>query len=127
MYHVFTNDDFEQTVKQSYTITTRLSKSDSPELFDYFGEYRVLFNTMFRDVWHKYINGQTNKSELRKHLNSKYDVVDRVSNSVVSAVVGRYNSMKELKQYELKQLRIRVDELYKSLADLSSQQNDLKS
>lgn len=94
---------------------TQLHIKNNKSMLEYFDEVSPLFNVVFRKTFHL-INQQQlkNVSKYNTYLQKTYNISKRTSNSIIKYAQGRYNSIKELKKYELTQSKHR---LYKLQSD----------
>ena len=108
-----------------YTYTTEIkNRAYNVDLMKYITEYKGLFNFVQRKAFHiiknSYINtGKftlTDKGVLTKNIATTYNFTSRAANSIVSNMVGRFNAIKELKEYEQNQLKTKIKSLEKKIA-----------
>ena len=105
-----------------YCYETELKPKYNREIIDYFNDYTILFNKIVRSVW-QYYNHQdvliTQKSKLNTLIQNQFGVSKRTANSIISYVSGRYNSLKELKKYEIKRNSSKIEKLNDLISELA--------
>ena len=108
-----------------YTYTTEIKNREyNQDLMEYITEYKGLFNSIQRKVFHiikkRYVKkGEftlKDKNKLTKHIATTYNFTSRTANSIVYNMTGRFNAIKELKEYEQKQLETKIKSLEKKIA-----------
>ena len=108
-----------------YTYTTEIkNRAYNVDLIKYITEYKGLFNFVQRKAFHiiknSYINtGEftlTDKGVLTKNIATTYNLTARAANSIVYNMTGRFNAIKELKEYEQQQLETKIKSLEKKIA-----------
>ena len=118
-----------------YTYTTEIkNREENIELMEYITEYKGLFNHIQRVVFHKikgiYVDNQgeftlKDKEALVKYVARTYGFTTRAANSIVYNMTGRFNAIKELKEYEREQLEIKIESLEKKIAKTEKSREDL--
>ena len=111
-----------------YTYTTEIkNREENIELMEYITEYKGLFNHIQRVVFHKikgtYVDNQgeftlKDKGALVKYVARTYGFTTRAANSIVYNMIGRFNAIKELKEYEREQLETKIESLEKKIAKI---------
>ena len=108
-----------------YTYTTEIkNKAYNVNLMKYITEYKGLFNFIQRKAFHIIKNSYINvgkftlkdKDVLIKHIATTYNLTSRTAKSIVYNMMGRFNAIKELKEYEKKQLEAKIKSLEKKIA-----------
>ena len=109
-------------MQQVYTYETELKPKHNQEIIDYFNNYTTLFNKIVRNVW-QYYNHQdvliSQRSKLNTLIQNRFGVSKRTANSIIFYVSGRYNSLKELKKYELKRNSSKIEKLNNLISELA--------
>ena len=118
-----------------YTYTTEIkNKEYNIELMEYITEYKGLFNHIQRIVFHKikgkYIDNQgeftsKDKEALVKYVARTYGFTTRAASSIVYNMTGRFNAIKELKEYEREQLETKIESLEKKIAKTEKSREEL--
>ena len=109
-------------MQQLYTYETELKPKHNQEIIDYFNDYTVLFNKIVRSVW-QYYNHQdaliSQRSKLNTLIQKQFGVSQRTADSIISCVSGRYQSLKELKKYEIKRNSSKIEKLDDLISELA--------
>ena len=118
-----------------YTYTTEIkNKEYNIELMKYITEYKGLFNHIQRIVFHKikgkYVDNQgeftlKDKEALVKYVARTYILTTRAASSIVYNMTGRFNAIKELKEYEREQLETKIESLEKKIAKTEKSREEL--
>ena len=118
-----------------YTYTTEIKNREyNIELMEYITEYKGLFNHIQRVVFHKikgiYVANQgeftlKDKGALVKYVVRTYGFTTRAASSIVYNMAGRFNAIKELKEYEREQLETKIESLEKKIAKTEESREDL--
>ena len=107
-----------------YTYTTEIkNRAYNVDLMKYITEYKGLFNFVQRKAFHIIKNSYINtgkftlqdKNALTKNIATKYNLTARTASSIVYNMTGRFNSIKELKEYEQQQLETKIKSLEKKI------------
>lgn len=110
-----------------YTTETRLYSKNNEDVIAYFDEIKEQYNYILRKVY--YIirsNPKIKENLLNTELQSKYSISRRTANSIIKTVQGRVNSIKALKETEVKQNQYRLERISKKLEKLIPILLDLK-
>ena len=108
-----------------YTYTTEIkNRAYNVDLMKYITEYKGLFNSIQRKAFHIIKNSYINvgeftlkdKTVLIKNIATTYNLTARAATSIVYNMTGRFNAIKELKEYEKKQLEKKIKSLEKKIA-----------
>ena len=92
-----------------YTYTTEIkNRAYNVDLMKYITEYKGLFSFVQRKAFHIIKNSYVNtgkftlqdKNALTKNIATKYNLTARTASSIVYNMTGRFNAIKELKEYE---------------------------
>ena len=117
-----------------YTYVTEIKNSKHNDLLmNYITDYKVLFNKIQRITFYRikkaYITKDDftlqDKENLVKYIASSYNLTTRASNSIVTNMIGRFNAIKELKQYEKEQLEFKISSLEGNISRLEDERNKL--
>lgn len=109
----------------TYTTEIKLNK-DNQLLVEYISDYLTIFNKIQRIAFHRikklYIQyGKLDakvKNKLSAELKEEFNLTSRAIDSIIYNMTGRFESIKELKSYELNQLYGRKDKFEKDLEKL---------
>ena len=119
-----------------YTYTTEIkNRAYNVDLMKYITEYKGLFNFVQRKAFHIIKNSYVNtgkftlqdKNALTKNISTKYNLTARTASSIVYNMTGRYNAIKELKEYEQQQLETKIKSLEKKIAKTEAARQKLNS
>ena len=108
-----------------YTYTTEIKNREyNVDLIKYITEYKGLFNFIQRKAFHIIKNSYINTGEftlkdngiLTKSIATTYNLTARAAASIVYNMTGRFNAIKELKEYEQQQLETKIKSLEKKIA-----------
>ena len=119
-----------------YTYTTEIkNRAYNVDLIKYITEYKGLFNFVQRKAFHIIKNSYINTGEftlkdkgiLTKNIATTYNLTARAANSIVYNMTGRFNAIKELKEYEQQQLETKIKSLEKKIAKTESVRQKLNS
>ena len=110
-----------------YTTETRLYIKNNKDIVDYFDEVKAQYNHIFRKVYHIIKNNPKLKINLlNTKLQNKYGINKRTASSIIKAVQGRINSIRELKKTEIKQKQYKLEKISEKLEKLVPILLDLK-
>ncbi len=103
---------------KKYTLECRLDKHNNIEIIEYFDSFIDYYNKVTRIVWHimqskTYKENFKKKSHFVTYICKKYNLLKRVVNSIVKDVEGNIKKLRELKKYEIKQLKLKIKALIK--------------
>ena len=111
-----------------FTVTTelKLNKEYNQLVSKYISDYIKLFNKIQRLTFHRiknyYIkNGkitQEDRNIIHSQLKEEFDLTSRAIDAILSNMLGRYESIKELKEFERKSLERKISTLEKELTKL---------
>lgn len=114
-----------------FTITTelKLNKEYNQLVGKYISDYIELFNKIQRLTFHRiknyYIkNGkitQEDKNIIYAQLKEEFNLTTRAIDAIMSNMLGRYESIKELKKFEQKSLERKISTLEKELTKLKDE------
>ena len=119
-----------------YTYTTEIkNRAYNVDLMKYITEYKGLFNSIQRKAFHIIKNSYINvgeftlkdKAALTKNIVTTYNLTTRAANSIVYNMAGRFNAIKELKEYEREQLETKIKSLEKKIDKTESARQKLNS
>lgn len=112
-------------LKRKFTVVTQLHEKNNHDLIDYIENTRGTYAKALRETFHIIKNSQDfNKSTYNTYLQSRYGILKRTANSMISDAQGRLNALKELKVYEQKQLERKIETLRNYIIQLETQKAD---
>lgn len=94
--------------KRKFTVVTQLHEKNNQDIIEYVESSRSIYAKAVRETFYIIKSGNFNKSKYNTYLQNKYGIVQRTANSIISEAQGRFNSLKELKEYERKQLKCKI-------------------
>lgn len=98
--------------KRKFSVITQLHLKNNEELIEYLESSRKDFSRACRETYHTFKNStKFNKSSYDTYLQNKYGITTRTANSIILVVTGRYNAIKALKKYELRQTNSKLSYL----------------
>ena len=97
--------------KRKFTIVTQLHEKNNHDIIKYVEFSRSNYAKALRETFYVIKHGGFNKSTYNTYLQHKYGILKRTSNSIISDAQGRFNALKEFKEYERKQLYSEVTQL----------------
>ena len=114
-----------------FTITTelKLNKEYNQLVGKYISDYIELFNKIQRLTFHRiknyYIkNGKItleDRNIIHAHLKEEFNLTSRAIDAILSNMLGRYEAIKELKEFERKSLERKISTLEKDLTKLKDE------
>lgn len=98
--------------KRKFTTITQLHEKNNLDLIRYVESSRHTYAKAVRETFYALKTSENfNKSNFNTYLQNFYGITERTANSIISDTQGRFNSLKELKQYEAKQLEHKISYL----------------
>lgn len=98
--------------KRKFTVVTQLHEKNNSDLIKYMESSRHAYAKAVRETFYTLKNSDGfNESSFNTYLQSSYGITRRTAKSIISDAQGRFNSLKELKQYEAKQLERKISHL----------------
>lgn len=98
--------------KRKYTVITQLHEKNNSNLIEYIEKSRHTYAKAVRKTFYTIKNSKIfNKSNFNTYLQNSYGITKRTANSIIFDAQGRFNALKELKEYERKQLERKIAHL----------------
>lgn len=98
--------------KRKFTVVTQLHEKNNLDLIRYIESSRHTYAKAVRETFYALKNsGNFNKSNFYTYLQSFYNITRRTANSIISDAQGCFNALKELKWYEVSQLKRKISYL----------------
>ena len=98
--------------KRKFTVVTQLHEKHNANIIEYVDCSLETYAKALRETFYEVKNNrQFNKSTYNTYLQNKYGITKRTANSIISDAQGRYNALKELKNYELSQVERKIEHL----------------
>ena len=118
-------------MKNVFTVTTelKLNKEYNQFVGNYISDYIELFNKLQRLTFHRVKNyhikngkiTQKDKNIIHAQLKEEFNLTSRAVDAILSNMLGRYESLKELKEFERKSLERKISALEKELTKLKDE------
>lgn len=97
--------------KLKLTIVTQLHEGSNRCLIEYMEASRRDYGKALRAAFYAVRRGGLNKSKYNTYLQHKYGITKRTADSIIFDAQGRFNALKELKEYEKRQLERKIKHL----------------
>lgn len=98
--------------KRKFTVVTQLHEKNNLDLIKYIESSRSEYAKAVRKTFYTLKNSEGfNESSFNTYLQCSYGITRRTAKSIISDAQGRINALKELKQYEAKQLEHKISYL----------------
>lgn len=94
--------------KRKFTIMAQLHKKNNLNIIEYVEFSFSNYAKALRETFYAIRHNSFSKSRYNTYLQHKYGITRRTANSIISDVQGRFNALKELKEYEIKQLEQKI-------------------
>ena len=94
--------------KRKFTVVTQLHEKNNHDIIKYIESSRSEYAKAIRETFYTIKHNDLNKSQHNTYLQTKYDILKRTANSIISDAQGRYNALKELKVYERTRLEGKI-------------------
>ena len=108
--------------KHKFTVVSQLHEANNSDIIQYFESARFTYAKAMRQSFHIIKNTSAfNKSYYNTALQSEFEILKRTANSIISDAQGRLNALKELKQFEKKQLAYKIESLEQLIEKLQQQ------
>jgi len=113
-----------------FTVTTELKlNKEYNQLSKYISDYIELFNKIQRLTFHRIKNynikngkiTQEDRNIIHAQLKEEFNLTSRAIDAILSNMLGRYKSIKELKEFERKSLERKIFSLEKELTKLKDE------
>ena len=109
-------------LKRKFTVVSQLHEANNMDILHYFEEARFTYAKAVRQSFHIIKNTSTfDKSHYNTTLQSELGILKRTANSIISDAQGKLNALKELKQFEKKQLAYKISSLEQLIERLQQQ------
>ena len=112
---------------RKFAVVTQLHEGNNRGLIEYIEASRRDYGKALRETFYAIKRGGFGNSRYNTYLQHKYGIVKRTANSIISDAQGRFNSLKELKAYERKQLERKIKYLEDSVIPKLVAQRKLNS
>ena len=94
---------------RKFTVVAQLHEKQNPDLIKYVDSCFTTYGKAKRETFHILKHDENiNKSTFNTYLQTKYGILKRTANSIISDAQGTLNALIELKQYEKSQLECKI-------------------
>ena len=94
---------------RKFTVVAQLHEKQNPDLIKYVDSCFATYGKVKRETFHILKHDENiNKSTFNTYLQTKYGILKRTANSIISDAQGTLNALIELKQYEKSQLECKI-------------------
>lgn len=98
--------------KRKFTVVTQLHEKNNQDIITYIEASRHTYAKAVRETFYTIRALKNfNNSSFNTYLQRSYDITRRTASSIISNAQGRFDSLKELKQYEANQLKHKISYL----------------
>ena len=97
--------------KRKLTTVAQLHAGSNRCIIEYMETARKDYGKALREAFYAVRRGGINKSKYNTYLQNKYRISRRTASSIIFDAQGRFNALKELKEYERKQLERKIKHL----------------
>ena len=101
--------------KRKFTVVTQLHEKNNHDIITYIESSRHAYAQAIRETFYTIKHGSFDRPKHNTYLQHKYGIVSRTANSIILDTQGHFNSLKELKRYEVKQLEYKINYLEEQL------------
>lgn len=113
---------------RKFTVVAQLHENQNHDLIEYVDSCFATYGKAKRETFHVLKrHDDFNKSNFNTHLQTKYNILKRTANSIISDAQGTFNALKELKQYEKSQLERKISSLENLIGKLKMKVADNKT
>ena len=97
--------------KHKFTVVTQLHEKNNQDIIAYIESSRSAYAKAVRETFYIIKHDKLDKSKYNTYLQNKYGITYRTANAIIFDAQGRFNSLKELKRYEVNQLKRKISYL----------------
>lgn len=113
---------------RKFTVVAQLHEQQNRDLIEYVDSCFATYGKAKREAFHVLKrHADFNKSTFNTHLQTKYNILKRTANSIISDAQGTLNALIELKKYEKSQLERKISSLEKLIGKLELKVADNKT
>ena len=113
---------------RKFTVVAQLHEQQNQDLIEYVDSCFATYGKAKRETFHVLKrHADFNKSTFNTHLQTKYNILKRTANSIISDAQGTLNALIELKKYEKSQLERKISSLEKLIGKLEMKVADNKT
>lgn len=97
--------------KRKFTVVTQLHEKNNQDIVAYIESSRHTYAKAVRETFYAIKRNELDKTKYNTYLQHKYNIVKRTAGAIIFDAQERFNSLKELKRYEAKQLEHKISYL----------------
>ena len=97
--------------KRKFTVVTQLHEKNNQDIITYIETSRHTYAKAVRETFYAIKYDKFDKTKYNTYLQHKYNIVKRTAGAIIFDAQERFNSLKELKRYEAKQLERKISYL----------------
>lgn len=113
---------------RKFTVVAQLREQQNQELIMYLDSCFAIYGKAKRETFHVIkCDNNFDRSAFNTYLQTKYDILMRTANSIISDAKGRLSALIELKRYEKSQLECKISSLEKLIDKLEKKVEDNKA
>lgn len=113
---------------RKFTVVAQLHEKQNQDLIEYVDSCFATYGKAKRETFHVLKrHDDFNKSTFNTHLQTKYNILKRTANSIISDAQGTLNALIELKKYEKSQLERKISSLENLIGKLEMKVSDNKT
>ena len=113
---------------RKFTVVAQLHEKQNQDLIDYVDSCFATYSKAKRETFHVLKrNAEFNKSDFNTYLQTKYGILKRTANSIISDAQGTLKALVELKKYEKSQLERKISSLETLIGKLEMKVADNKT
>ena len=113
---------------RKFTVVAQLHEQQNQNLIEYVDSCFATYGKAKRETFHVLKrHADFNKSTFNTHLQTKYNILKRTANSIISDAQGTLNALIELKKYEKSQLERKISSLENLIGKLEIKVADNKT
>lgn len=113
---------------RKFTVVAQLHENQNHDLIEYVDSCFATYGKAKRETFHVLKrHADFNKSTFNTHLQTKYNILKRTANSIISDAQGTLNALIELKKYEKSQLERKISSLENLIGKLEMKVSDNKT
>ena len=101
--------------KRKFTVVTQLHEKNNQDIIAYIESSRREYAKAVRETFYAIRRNEFDKTKYNTYLQHKYNIVKRTAGAIIFDAQERFDSLKELKQYEVKQLERKISYLEEQL------------
>ena len=115
-----------------FTYTTKIkNKNYNQSLCKYISDWTIVFNKIQRKVWQQIKAEYKETGEVKGKFvtvlsDDEIELTTRTKNSIFLNMIGRFQAIKELKNYELENLDRRIERIEEDITEIKERIQELK-